>query len=483
VLVTELTAGEIARRAHGRVVGDDDLSVDTWAFDSRAVGPGDCFVALRGDRDGHDFVGAAFDAGARVAVVDDGFDDSELVRPGRALVHVGDPLAALQETARTVRRGRPDLHVVAVGGSTGKTSTKDLLAAVLASQGCYANAESYNNEFGLPITVCNTPDAARVLVAEMGERFAGDLAALCEIARPDTGVVTNAGLAHAEHLGGPQGVIAVLSELVAALPDDGTAILNADDPASAQLASATGATVVTVGADVHAEYRIEDATVDARLRSSFGLRGTRFTVPLHGEHHVHNAAMAIAVAHHVFALPLDEIALALGSARPGRWRMELLDTRRGVTILNDSYNANPSSMEAALVALARFAVPAGGRRIAVLGDMRELGAHHDDAHREAGERAAALALDLVVGVGAGGAAIADAARAAGATVLVAPDAETAITLVAPVVHTGDAVLVKGSRAVGLERFAAALADDGSGAGDQGVGGRDPAAPGTGGRRA
>jgi UDP-N-acetylmuramoyl-tripeptide--D-alanyl-D-alanine ligase len=188
------------------------------------------------------------------------------------------------------------------------------------------------------------------------------------------------------------------------------------------------------------------------------MRGTRFTVPLHGEHHVQNAAMAVAIAHHVFALPFDEIALELRAARPGRWRMELLDTAGGVTILNDSYNANPSSMEAGLVALARFAVPPGGRRIAVLGDMRELGAHHDDAHREAGERAAALGLDLVVGVGAGGAAIAAAAAAAGARVLSAADTAEAVALVTPLVHEGDAVLVKGSRAVGLERLAAALGD-------------------------
>jgi UDP-N-acetylmuramoyl-tripeptide--D-alanyl-D-alanine ligase len=479
VLVSELTAAEIARRAHGRVVGDEGVSVDNWAFDSRALAPGDCFVALHGDRDGHDFVGAAFDAGARLAVVDEGFDGSRLVLHGRALVHVRDPLAALQEIAHTVRRDRPDLHVVAVGGSTGKTSTKDLLAAVLASQGCYASAESYNNEFGLPITLCNTPQAARVVVTEMGERFAGDLAALCEIAQPDTGVVTNAGLAHAEHLGGPQGVIDVLSELVAALPGDGTAVLNADDPASRKLAAATAATVVTVGDDSGADYRIGDRIVDARLRPSFEMRGTRFSVPLHGEHHAHNAAMAIAVAHHVFALPFDEIALALRSARPGRWRMELVDSALGITLLNDSYNANPSSMEAALVALARFEVPSGRQRIAVLGDMRELGAHHDDAHREAGERAAALGVDLVVGVGAGGEAIAAAAGAAGVRVMLAGDAAAAVDLVVPVVQAGDAVLVKGSRAVGLERVAAALADADPVAGHD----RDSAAPRTRGTRA
>jgi UDP-N-acetylmuramoyl-tripeptide--D-alanyl-D-alanine ligase len=159
--------------------------------------------------------------------------------------------------------------------------------------------------------------------------------------------------------------------------------------------------------------------------------------------------------------------------------MELLETGRGITILNDSYNANPASMEAALVALARFPLAAGGRRVAVLGDMRELGAHHDDAHREAGERAAALAVDLVVGVGAGGEAIADAARAAGAPVLIAADAEAALALVAPVVRPGDAVLVKASRAVGLERLAAALAA----AGDDETDGHDPAAPSTRGERA
>ena len=457
MLVSELTAHEIARRTRGRVAGDGDITVDTWAFDSRALGPGDCFVALRGDRDGHDFVGAAFDAGARVAVVADGFDDRHVVGPGRALVHVDDPLGALQAVARSVRLDRPDLHVVAVGGSTGKTSTKDLLATLLASLGCYANAESYNNEFGLPITVCNTPDAARVLVAEMGERFAGDLAALCEIARPDTGVITNAGLAHAEYLGGPRGVIAVLSELVEALPGDGSAVLNADDPASAQLASVTVATVVTVGEDAGADYRIEDVDVDERLRPAFTLRGRRFTVPLHGEHHARNAAMAIAVAHHVFSLPFEELAVALAAARPGRWRMELVETARGLTILNDTYNANPSSMDAALLALARFSVPAGARRIAVLGDMRELGAHHDDAHREAGERAAALCVDLVVGVGDGGAAIA--AAAAGTDALAAPDGETALALVEPLLRVGDVVLVKGSRAVGLERVVAGLAGD------------------------
>lgn len=456
MLVSVLTAGEIAERVLGRVVGDPAATVDRWAFDSRVLDDGACFVALRGARDGHDFVASAFDAGAHVAVVD--HDSVGVPEPpaGRALVQVGDTLGALQEIARSLRMDRPELHVVAVGGSTGKTSTKDLLAAALVSQGCHANAESFNNEFGLPITLCNTPASAHVVVTEMGERFAGDLEELCSIARPDTGVVTNVGLAHAEHLGGPEGVVAVLTELVESLPGLGTAVLNADDPSTAILRAATLATVVTVGESPDADFRVTDVELDPRLRPSFTVAGQRFTIPLRGRHQATNAAMAIAVAHRVFSVALDEIALELAAAAPGRWRMELLETDAGVTVLNDSYNANPTSMEAALVALAHLPLGSGARRIAVLGDMRELGAHHDDAHRVVGERAAALGLDIVIGVGSGGAAIVEAARAGGIDTSVSSDAAQAAAAVSPMVRPGDAVLVKGSRALGLELVAAGL---------------------------
>ncbi|HEV7526548.1 MAG TPA: UDP-N-acetylmuramoyl-tripeptide--D-alanyl-D-alanine ligase [Acidimicrobiia bacterium] len=454
--MTVLTAREIAQRCLGRVVGDDGATVDSWAFDSRALDDGACFVALRDARDGHDFVAAAFDAGARVALVDEEFAGVAHLERGRALVHVGNTLGGLQEIARSLRLDRPELHVIAVAGSTGKTSTKDLLAATLAARGCHANAESYNNEFGLPITLCNTPDTAGIVVTEMGERFAGDLRELCDIARPDTGVVTNVGLAHAEHLGGRAGVIAVLTELLEALPSSGTAVLNADDPATPAFRAATLASVVTVGETEGADYRITDIAVDDRLRPSFVLGGRRFTVPLHGAHHAQNAALAIAVAHSVFSLSFDEIALELAQVAAGRWRMELLETDAGVTVLNDSYNANPTSVEAALVALARLPIPEGARRIAVLGDMRELGDHHDAAHREVGERSAALGLDVVVGVGAGGAAIADAARAGGIDAHTVTDAQGAVDLVASLARAGDVVLVKGSRALGLERVAADL---------------------------
>jgi UDP-N-acetylmuramoyl-tripeptide--D-alanyl-D-alanine ligase len=373
---------------------------------------------------------------------------------GRALVHVAGTLRALQDVARSVRADRPDLRVVAVAGSTGKTSTKDLLAAALAPRGCHANPESYNNEFGLPLTLCNTPGAANVVVTEMGERVAGDLALLCDIARPHVGVVTNVGLAHAEFLGGPEGVVAVLGELLRALPASGYAVLPADDPWTPSLAAHTDATIVSVGEHAQAEYRVTDVAVDDRLRASFRLCGHPIVLPLHGAHHVANAALAAAVAHRVFEMPFDEIALELANATGSRGRMELLETDDGVAVMNDAYNANPTSMEAALVALAHLPVP--GRRIAVLGDMRELGRHADEAHRTVGERAAALGIDHVVGVGEGGAQMAAAAAAAGASAERVADARAAAAAVARLAAPGDAVLCKGSRAVGLEIVAEEL---------------------------
>ncbi|GIU88021.1 MAG: UDP-N-acetylmuramoyl-tripeptide--D-alanyl-D-alanine ligase [Acidimicrobiia bacterium] len=444
-----LTAADIAARAGGTVVGDPGALVTSWTFDSRAAREGSCFVALRGHRDGHDFVADAFRAGARVALVDRAVPHLDLA--ARALVHTGDALRALQDVAASVRRDRADLRVVAVTGSTGKTSTKDLLAAALASAAVHANPESYNNEFGLPITLLDAPPGTAVVVTEMGERFPGDIAALCRIARPRYGIVTNVGLAHAEHLGGPEGVAAVLGELLEALPPDGVAVLDADDPWSGWLASRTAATVRTVGFGERADHRISRVEVDARLRPSFELDGRRVPVPLRGAHQVVNAACAVVVAHHVLGLPWDDVVRDLQGARGARWRMEVQESATGVIVLNDAYNANPASMTAALHALAHVGVP--GRRIAVLGDMRELGAHGDAAHAEAGRLASALGIDWVVGVGEGGARIVQAARAAGAEAEAVADATAAADLVAAAASRGDAVLVKASRALGLQAVA------------------------------
>jgi UDP-N-acetylmuramoyl-tripeptide--D-alanyl-D-alanine ligase len=429
------------------VSGSPDATVTSWAFDSRVVEAGACFVALRGERDGHEFVEAAFAAGARVALVSAASPDID-APPGAAVVRVDDALTGLQEVARAVRAERADLVVVGVAGSTGKTSTKDLLAAVLAPLGAYASPESYNNEFGLPITLLNAPADARIVIAEMGERFPDDLAKLCEIARPGIGLVTNVGLAHAEHLGGAPGAAKAMGELLRSLLPGGLAVLNADDDFTASLTAGHEGEVVTVGTAAHAEYRIEHIELDEDLHPSFSLRGRRVTVPLHGEHHAINAAFALAIAHRVFDVDLDAGAAALRDVRPARWRLEIHTTAGGVRVLNDAYNANPASMEAAVRALAGVAT--AGRRIAVLGDMRELGVHSDAAHEALGRRLGELGIDVLIGVGAGGRTIAGTAEPAVPEVHRAADAEDALRLVREIASRGDTVLVKASRDVGLD---------------------------------
>ena len=439
-----LTAGDVARRAGGTVVGGPpDVPISSWTFDSRVVEPGACFVALAGDRDGHEFVADAFRAGAHVALVSRPLqvDAGE----GCALVQVDDVLTGLQAVARSVRRERRDVRVVGVAGSTGKTSTKDLLAAALRPHHVYASPESYNNEFGLPITLLNAPRPASAVVAEMGERFPGDIAALCDIAQPDFGLVTNVGLAHAEHLGGEEGAAAVLAELLEALPRRGLAVLNADDAWTPWLATHTEARVCTVGFSDDADHRITDVTLDRSLLPTFSMGVWQFQVPIRGAHQVTNAAMAAVMANRAFGMMWDDVAFQLRHARASRWRMELTETPAGVTVLNDAYNANPASMEAALRALAKLDIT--GRRIAVLGDMRELGDRGPEAHAAVGDLARKLRIDVVVGVGTGGAEI---GRHAGNDDYNVADAAAAIAVVDELVRPGDAVLVKASRALGLQ---------------------------------
>jgi UDP-N-acetylmuramoyl-tripeptide--D-alanyl-D-alanine ligase len=450
-----LTAAEIATRAGGEVVaGDPAVVVTSWGFDSRALAAGACFVALTDHRDGHDFVGDAFRAGAHAALVERAVPFPTRPDQPHALVRVPNVLRGLQAVARSVRTQRDGLVVIGVTGSTGKTSTKDLLAAALPPGDAFASPESYNNEFGLPITLLNTPAPAHVVVAEMGERFPGDVAFLCEIARPQFGVVTNVGLAHAEHLGGPEGIAAVLAELVEALPATGAVVLNADDPWTPWLQARSAARVETVGLAPDAAHRITDVEVDADLHPGFSLGGSRFRVGLRGAHQVHNAAMAAVAANVAHDVPFAESAARIADARGSRWRMELVETPDGLVVINDSYNANPASMDAALRALAHLGVE--GRRIAVLGDMRELGAHSATAHQSIGRLARELGIDVLIGVGAGGAEIAGAARGSAVDVHTVADADGAVNTTERLARPGDAVLVKASRALGLQAVAAHL---------------------------
>lgn len=451
----ELTAAEIATDTGGRLAGPEAARATSFAIDSRVLEPGACFVALVAERDGHDFVPHAWERGATVALVSRPVGPAP---PGRSVVEVRDSLAALGRLGGAARRRLADVPVVAVTGSAGKTATKDLTAAALAaSRRVHASPASFNNEAGVPLTLLGAPPDVEVVVTEMGARFAGNLTALAAIAAPTIGIVTHVGLAHAGHLGGPDGIAAAKGELLEALPAEGLAIVNADCGSATTLAACTRARVTRVGLAADADVRVVGLSVDARVRPRFTLVTPAGEAPvalaLHGEHHATNAAMAAAAALEL-GVPLDVAAAGLGTARPAARRMEIAPTPDGVLLVNDAYNSSPSSAAAALRALGQLDV--SGRRVAVLGEMLELGEHGPEAHAELGALAASVGVDLVITVGAGADPIAGTARAGGVAVVQAPDPCAAVGVVRSEVRTGDAVLVKASRAVGLDVVADAL---------------------------
>ena len=298
----ELSAGDIAAHTGGTVVGDADARATTFAIDSRLVEPGGCFVALVAQRDGHDFVGDAFRQGATVALVARAPSDV-VARDGRALVLVTEPLAALGALGAAARAQRDDVFVVGITGSAGKTGTKDFTQAALGGPPrVHASPGSYNNEAGVPLTLLDVAPEATAVVLEMGARARGDIAALCSIARPSAGVITNVGLAHAGPLGGPEGVAQAKGELFEALPADGVGVLDADGSATDALARRTAARVLRVSAagTEGADVRATAITVDELLRPSFMLESAwgnaRVQLAVHGEHLVVNALLAAAVA-------------------------------------------------------------------------------------------------------------------------------------------------------------------------------------------
>ncbi|MGQ0805996.1 MAG: UDP-N-acetylmuramoyl-tripeptide--D-alanyl-D-alanine ligase [Actinomycetota bacterium] len=466
-----LTAAEIADATEGEIVaGTPDAVAQSFTIDSRTLEPGACFVALVAERDGHDFVPDAFGRGATVAIVARTVDLGE-GGESRALIRVADPLVALGALGRLARDRLSGATVVGITGSAGKTATKDLVAAAVSrTRRVTASPLSFNNEAGLPLTLLGADVDTEVVVAEMGARFPGNIADLCAIARPRVGVITNIGLAHAGLLGGRAGVTAVKGELLEALPPNGVAILDAGDEHTPDLARRTSARVVRVGLGAGAtsdpkaiDVRATNVALDEELRPSFQLATPEGSVAVRlrvrGEHQVLNAAMAAAVALEV-GVPLDEIAAGLAQAESAPWRMDLTQTPSGVAILNDAYNASPTSVTAALRALARL--PVTGRRMAVLGEMRELGAEADSAHADIGRIAVECGVDVMVVVGVEARPVGSGARAVAhgsVEVIEVRDAAAALAAVAQRAEPGDAVLIKASRAVGLERVAEALAEE------------------------
>lgn len=430
-----LRATDVARASGGDLVGPD-VAVDGACIDSRLVRGGELFVAIRAERDGHDFAAAALDAGAAACLV-----SSDVGREPAVLVP--DTLVALTALAASARDRLP-ARVVGITGSVGKTSTKDLLAAALARRyRVSASPRSFNNELGVPLTVLNVPDDAEAVVVEMGARGAGHIAALCAVARPTVGVVTTVGISHAEFFGTVDDVVRAKGELVEALPPGGTAVLNADMALVAGMASRATARVLTFGVTA-GDVRAEGMSLDADLRPSFRLcspwGSAAVTLAVRGSHQVGNA-LAAAAAALACDTAVEEVAVGLGDARLSPWRMQLDRSPAGALILNDAYNANPLSAEAALRALA--ALPAE-RRTAVLGVMAELGTVGPAEHARIG----ALAADLGIRVIAVAAPDYGGEQVGGAT--------EALDRLGPV-GPGDAVLVKGSRAAGLESVAGTLA--------------------------
>jgi UDP-N-acetylmuramoyl-tripeptide--D-alanyl-D-alanine ligase len=450
-LLAESSGGELnslaARRAQDLVTG--------FTVDSRSVSSGDLFVAIRGERvDGRDFAAAAVADGAVAVMV-----AHEV--PDLPCMVVPDPVVAFGRIAAWYRREILTATVVGITGSSGKTTTKDLIADVL--EGDVVAAEgSFNTEVGVPLTIMQADEDTEFLVLEMGMRGLGHIAYLADLARPEIGVVLNVGSAHLGMMKGPQDIALAKGELIESLSHDGRAVLNADDPQVARMAERTAAKVLWFGGGESADVKAGNVTLDSAGRPSFDLSipgedPVRVCLQLHGEHFVESALAAASVGY-LCGMTAGTIARRLTAAVPrSRWRMEVTETEDGITIISDAYNANPESMRAAIKALRSMA---GERRSwAVLGEMRELGDHAQTAHDDIGRLAVRLDISRLVCVGDATKVMHLAASNEGSwgeESTWVPDVDAAAELLEDQLRPGDIVLVKASRAVGLEVVAERL---------------------------
>lgn len=437
------TTTDIATATGGEEFGRT-VEVDGAAIDSRALVPGQLFVPVVAERDGHGFIGQAVAAGAPAYLTSGPIEAATAVR-------VDDTVRALTDLARLARH-RLAGEVVGITGSVGKTSLKDLLRSVAGTTwATHASRGSFNNELGVPLTLVATPDATEVAVVEMGARGVGHVAELCELARPTVGVVTVVAGAHLEHFGSLAAIARAKGELVESVPASGLSVLNADDDLVAAMAVRSDARVLTFGCE-HGEVRAEHLTVDHELRARFVLHSPWGTVPVRlgvaGAHQVTNALGAAATALGLGASP-EAVAEGLAAATLSAGRMHLRTAPDGARVLDDAYNANPTSMAAALRSLATL--PAD-RRVAVVGTMAELGPTAADDHEAIAALAASLGIDVV--------AVAEPRYGSAVRHVADPsDAAAAVGAAGPGRGPGVAVLVKASRSAGLERVVDLLLHD------------------------
>ncbi|HVM49923.1 MAG TPA: UDP-N-acetylmuramoyl-tripeptide--D-alanyl-D-alanine ligase [Candidatus Acidoferrum sp.] len=444
--IAEATGGELS-------AGSPEALVGRVCTDSRQVRAGDLFFALPGERfDGHDFVEDVARKGAAAVVVE------RARRPAGlgdcAVVAVSNTRAALGRLAAAYRKDF-DLAMIAVCGSNGKTTTKELVAAVLRQKLSTVSSEaSYNNDIGVPLTLLRLERSHQAAVVEIGTNHPGELAPLVQMARPAYGVLTCIGREHLEFFGDVAGVAQEEGQLAELLPAGGKLFVNGADEWSDAIAGRTRATVVRIGADWRARaLRVGKQGVAFHVEAPEAAFSGEYRIKLIGRHQVTNALFAVALGAEL-GLSRDQIAKGLAKCEPAKMRMQLWEAS-GVRVLDDAYNANADSVRAALETLREL--PCKGRRVAVLGDMAELGRHTESAHEEVGRAAAELGVGQLFAVGKLAAMMARAARAAGLTrVLEFPDVETAAPAVKSFVRSGDLLLLKASRVMRLERIAELL---------------------------
>jgi UDP-N-acetylmuramoyl-tripeptide--D-alanyl-D-alanine ligase len=448
--MNSLTLSQIAEFAGATIFsGDGKVFIDKISTDSRTLKHGELFVALRGENfDGHRFVESAAQAGAAGAIVESNWKGN--VSETFALIWAEDTLQAYQKLAANYRRSL-SLKVVAITGSNGKTSTKDFAAAVLARRFRVTKTEAnFNNHVGLPRTMLEATSQDEIAVWEIGMNHPGEVAALARLAMPDVAIITNIGVAHIEFMGSRESIAAEKGALAEAVGAQGTVILNADDRFTKSIAARTRAKLIFAGTTA--------GTIRASEISQSG-SGTEFTIlegphrcraqlPVPGLHMVQNALLAVA-AGRVFGLSLVECAAGLVAAPLTKARLQIKEIH-GVQFIDDTYNANPDSMKAALRTLVEL--DADGKRIAVLGEMKELGSKSERGHQEVGETAATFGIDQLITIGDMGEVIAEAARAGGLekTTVVRSTSEAA-ELLGEIAEPGDLILVKGSRSARTEQ--------------------------------
>lgn len=463
----ELSVAEIVRACGGETMsGLSDIATFTSiSTDSRTVSPGDLFVALRGLRyDGHDFLTSVVDKGAMGIIAAKDAKNPFLKRIPEQYVHVtlivvDDTLRAYHEIARLACR-KIGAKVVAVTGSTGKTTTKDMIASILGGLGkTAASQENFNNEIGLPATILAADDNTEYLVLEMGMRGPGQIAELTKIAKPHVGVITNVSFTHYELLGSAENIAFAKAELAAGVRENGWVILNAADAWSEKIKKLTTAKILTFGTTEDADLMATNIRTDSTVRASFQLEvkavaeTNEMTIKLNlpGLHNVENA-LAAAAACFALGATSEEIKTGLEKTMPPANRMNILESASGTVIIDDTYNASPASMAAAIAALAETE---GKRKIAILGDMLELGEISAEAHGELGKRCAEAKIDLLIAAGEHAYDIAEGAVGAGMPedkVIHVGSGDEAARMIKAESKPGDVVLVKASRALAFERI-------------------------------